>query len=357
MTQLARADSAAALASVEQALDLLQKELDRLVDRISRTERSVALSEFQRFEQDQARNRSAADSLGEVSARLGDSGVALQKDLIRAGGSMRAAERELARTAAKPAAVDQLQALKHLVKSRDELARDVESLLVELRTELQHRILAELTEMHEIQQAIREMTQAQAPRVRQRSRTALLLVVGLSQKEADLADRTEQLRTLTEETQFGIALPTSLGVLAREMRTIQEWLKEGDASARTVALEKRVEDDLLGLLEAMRRLPPTTPLPPGSPLPSDLRARQRELNRLIAELKMIRLLQSRLNDDTSEVDHGRIEVPPLTPELRREIAALKASQAEIRDSLTKVGDRFNLSDDSRVTPTPEVIDR
>ncbi len=125
--------------------------------------------------------------------------------------------------------------------------------------------------MHEIQQSIRETTEAQAPRVAQRSRTALLLVVGLSQKEAELGDRTEQLAALTEETEFGIALPTSLKVLSREMRKVQEWLKEGDASARTVKLEKRVEDDLLGLLEAMRRLPPTTPPPPGTPLPSDPR--------------------------------------------------------------------------------------
>src|SRR5262249_38659812 len=150
-----------------------------------------------------------------------------------------------------PAAEDQLAALKHLAKSRDALACDVEKLLVELRSELQARILAELTEMHETQVAIRETTQAQAPRVAQRSRTALILVVGLSQKEAELGDRTEQLQALTVETEFGIALPTSLRVIARQMRKVQEWLKEGDASPRTVALEKRVEEDLLGLLEAM----------------------------------------------------------------------------------------------------------
>ncbi len=264
-TYLGTTDSRAAVAAEEQALDSLQKELDRLGDRIGKTEQAVALAEFQRFEQDQARNRTAADSLGVTSARLGDSGVALQKDLIRAGGAMRAAELELEKTAAKPAAVDQLEALKHLAKSRDELARAVETLLVELRTELQSRIFAELTEMHEIQATIRETTEAQAPRVAQRSRTALILVVGLSQKEAELADRTDHLRALTEETEFGIALPTALRVVAREMSKAQEWLKEGDAGARTVTLEKRIEEDLLALLEAMRRLPPTTPPPPGAP--------------------------------------------------------------------------------------------
>jgi hypothetical protein len=73
---------------------------------------------------------------------------------------------------------------------------------------------------------------------------------------------------------------------------------------------------------------------PGTPLPSDPRARERELNRPIAELKMIRLLQTRLDDDTIEVDGSRPKKSDLTPELRREIESLKGSQEEIRNSLT-----------------------
>ena len=172
-------------------------------------------------------------------------------------------------TAAKPAAVDQLEALKHLVKAREELAKAIEGLLTELRSELQARILAELNEMHEIQKDIRESTESQAPRLAQQSRTALIVVVGLSQKEAELAERTQHLTALTEETEFGIALPTALRVIGREMSKIQEWLKDGDASVRTVTQEKRVEQDLLALMEAMRRLPPTTPPPPGAPLPTE----------------------------------------------------------------------------------------
>jgi hypothetical protein len=279
----------------------------------------------------------ASDALAETAARLGDSGVALQKDLIRAGSSMRAAEENLARTSAQPASEAQVEALKDLLKSHEALARAVESLLVELRSELQSRIISELAEMHEIQADLRETTQAQAPRVAQRSRTALVLVIGLARKESELGDRTAQLQALAEETEFGIALPTALRVLEREMRTVQGWLAESDASPRTVKLEKRIEEDLLALLEAMRRLPPTSPPPPGAPLPSDLRARERELNRLIAELKMIRLLQSRLNDDTIEADNSRPKKDILPPALRREIEALKASQEEIRDSLRRVG--------------------
>lgn len=342
-----------ASAAEGKALELFQMELDRLTARIASIEKETAPPEFQRFEKDQLKNRNASDSLSDASARLGDAGVSLQKDLIRASASMQSAEGDLARTAAKPASDDQLEALKHLSKSRDDLARAVESLLVELRTELQTRIIGELTEMQEMQKDIRESTEAQAPRVAQKSRTALLLLAGLSQREGELAGRSEHLAALTEETEFGIALPTALHVLGKEMTRIQEWLKDGDASPHTVTLEKRVEQDLLSLLEALRRLPPTTPPAPGTPLPTDPRARERELNRLIAELKMIRLLQTRLDDDTIEVDGSRPTRPGLTPELRRQIEALTASQEVIRNSLAKIASRAEVGNDTGIPGDPE----
>ena len=339
LARLGGDDLTAAVAAEERADSVLTEELGRLDARIAEADRDVAQAEFRRHEADQLKNRRATDALSANSGRLGDAGVALQKDLIRAAGSMQSAEKNLNRTAADPAAVDQTAAVDALTKSRDELAQAAERLLVELRTELQRRIIAELTEMHETQAAIRETTEAQAPRLAQKSRTAAITVAGLSQKEGGLADRAERLLGLVEETEFGIALPTTLRVLSREMRTIEGWLKEGNASPATIAMEKRVEDDLLGLLQAIRRLPPTTPPPPGSPLPSDLRERERELNRLIAELKMIRLLQSRLNDDTIVVDKTRPATPTLPPALRREVEALEASQDEIRDSLSKIAER------------------
>jgi hypothetical protein len=341
---LAKPDSDAATASGRKALDSLREELARADARLAESEKAASSGEFRRHEADQAKVRLAAATLGEMSGRLGDAGVALQKDLIRATASMQGAEGHLAKSAADPAATEEEHALEALAKSRDDLARSVEKLLVELRTELQSKIIAELTEMHESQASVRETTEAQAPRVAQKSRTALIQLGGLSKKETELADRTEHLLGLVEETEYGIALPTALRVLSREMKAIAGRLKDGDAGQRTVALEKRVEEDLIGLLAAIRRLPPTTPPPPGTPLPDDLRERERELNRLVSELKTIRLLQSRLNDDTTRVDGSREGEAALTPALRREVELLESTQDEIRDSLARVAERVDTPD-------------
>jgi hypothetical protein len=334
-------DLGAAIASEEKAEAVLRDELKGLDARSTAAERDVAFSEFGKHQSGQLKTRKASEALSAASARLGDAGVALQKDLIRAGSSMQDAEKNLGRTAPDPAASDQSQALDILTKAGEDLAKAAEKLLVQLRTELHTKLITELTEMHEAQAYIRETTEAQAPRLAKKSRPAAIAMAGLAQKEGELAGRTEHLLALVEETEFGIALPTALRVFSREMRDVEGWLKDADASPRTIAMEKRIEDDLLGLLQAVRRLPPTTPPPTGSPLPSDLLERERELNRLIAELKTIRLLQVRLNDDTTGVDKSRTAAAStLPPALRREIEALEASQEDLRDSLSKISERM-----------------
>jgi hypothetical protein len=335
----------AAVTAEDKALGLLRAELARLDEQVAQTEQTIAEAQFRRRAGDQARNRGTTETLDATCARLGDVGVALRKDLIRASASMRSAEQGLTKSAAGPAADDQSAALDVLAKAREEFSRSIERLLVELRVELQSRLIADLTEMHELQSSIRETTQGQAPRVLQKSRTALVMVAGMSKNQAELGERTEHFLALVEETEFGIALPTTLRILGREMRSIEGWLKAGDVAARTVALETRLEEDLLTLSQVIRRLPPTTPPSPGTPLSFDPRERERELNRLIAELKMVRMIQSRLNDDTVAVDKTRVAASATsTPAIRREVETLELTQDEIRDSLAKIAERL---------PTPE----
>ena len=341
MAALEGADASAAAAAEDQALGLVRQELSRLDDQVAKAEKSIGEAEFRRRTGDQAKNRGAAEGLESTSARLGDVGVALRKDLIRASASMRSAEQGLGKTDAAPTAELQSAALDVLAKAREEFSRAIERLLVELRAELQTRLITELTEMHELQSAIRETTQAQAPKIAQKSRTALMMVTGLAKNQGEIGERTEHLLALVEETEYGIALPTTLRILSREMRSIEGWLKAGDVAARTVTLETRVEEDVLALVQSiLRRLSPATPPEPGAPLSTEARARDREINRLIAELKMVRMIQARLIDDTVNVDKARSGTAEPAPVLRRDVETLEATQEEIRDALAKISERL-----------------
>ncbi len=56
---------------------------------------------------------------------------------------------------------------------------------------------------------------------------------------------------------------------------------------------------------------------------------------------MIRLLQTRLNDDTVGVDKTRPGAAPALPaDLRSEVEALESTQEEIRESLSKIAERI-----------------
>ena len=167
------------------------------------------------------------------------------------------------------------------------------------------RLIADVTEMHEIQAGVRETSQAQAPRIVQKSRSALIMVAGLSKNEAEISERTEHLLGLVDETEYGIALPTTLRILSREMRSIEAWLKEGTSPRGRSASRPALKKTCLASRRRSAGFPHDSA--PARHAPSaDVRERERELNRLIAELKMVRMIQARLNDDTV----GRRQDPP-----------------------------------------------
>ena len=77
-------DVEAAVAAEDKALDLLRQELTRLDEQVKESERTIGEAEFRRRAGDQAKNRGSTENLEATSSRLGDVGVALRKDLIHA---------------------------------------------------------------------------------------------------------------------------------------------------------------------------------------------------------------------------------------------------------------------------------
>lgn len=299
---LAKHEAAPAVPHQKQALAVLEKERDETAEAIGRAEAELAEANFAAMKRDQSQNRQLNEGITQLVRDLGEAGAGALGELLRADGSMSSAEGRLGNQQAEPASEDQQQALDSLKYAKEQLEAEAEKLLNQLRAEVKRRVMEGLTLMLEKQTAVREATETVGPKAAKGSRQAINAVVGLGKSEGRIMEIANELITLVEETEFGIALPAALIMVRDEMADVQASLADGDGSEQVVNDQRQIEADLHDLLDAMKQLPSSAS--PGKAQRGQA-DRRRELNRLIAELKMIRLLQLRTNRQTADVDQSR----------------------------------------------------
>jgi hypothetical protein len=333
---LEKHEPAAALSPQKDALAALEKELDATAEELQRKETELAEANFDAMRRDQAQNRDLNEGITQLTRDLGEAGAGALGELLRASGSMQNAEGQLSNQQAGDASGEQKQALDSLKYAKEQLEEEAEKLLEQLRAEVKRRVLEGLTMMLERQVAIRESTEILGPKAAKGSRQAMNQLVGLGKSEGRNVEMANELITLVEETEFGIALPAAMIMVRDAMADVEQRLADGDGSDEVIADERRIESDLETLLDAMKKMPASKP--------SNRKAqkgqgdRQRELNRIIAELKMIRLLQVRTNERTVEVDgvRGEAEDPP-TP-VRQQVEAVADQQDYVRGATERLAE-------------------
>ena len=177
--------------------------------------------------------------------------------------------------------------------------------------------------MLEKQIAVREATVILSPKVAKRSRQAITALVAQGEQEQAIIQIADDLIGLVEETEFGIALPAAMTVVRDEMVAVRDKLADGDAGEQVVAAEQQIEEDLQSLMDAMKQMP-SQKSNPKDQKPQSPQEQARELNRLVAELKLIRLLQVRINKDTTGVDTKRPEeLDALSTSIKQQIGDLQ----------------------------------
>jgi hypothetical protein len=319
---------------MKQALDSLQAALAATQKEQRDLQAVLDAQKFAAMAKDQSGNRQSTESIAEMVRGLGETGASALGELTKADGSMSDAERDLAARQPSPAGDEQRQALAALKSAREQLAAEAEKLQEQLRAEVKKRVLDGLVLMLEQQVMVRESTVLLGPRVAQGSRQAQASVVGLARSEGKIMALADELISLVEETEFGIALPAAMRVVRDEMEVVQTSLAKGDADARIVADERQVEADLQALMEAMKQMPAAgrgKPGKKGSP-----QERERELNRLIAELKLIRLLEQRVHKETVSTDQQRGEAAALPAGIRKLVEELGGRQEDVRDVMDRL---------------------
>jgi hypothetical protein len=324
-----------ALPHQKEALEALKKSAEELKEKEKKLEAELTEEKFSAMKKDQADNRKTTDGISENAVQLGDAGASARSELIRASGSMSNAEASFGSSDAGSAGISQGEALASLKYAREQLAAEAEKLLNRLRAEIKKRTIEGLVQMLEGQVVVRQSTERLGPKVKDGARTVLTSVVGLAGAEGKLILIGEGLTALVEETEFGIALPAALRSVTDEMADVKERLAAADASEEVVAAEKQIEEDLAALLEAMKQLPSQGD--PGKGQRGGQSDRERQLNRLIAELKMVRMLQVRVNRDTKDVDKNRpAELKDLSAKIMRRIESLQDRQEDVHDVTERI---------------------
>jgi hypothetical protein len=318
-------DALESLKKLAAALEAKQKEL---TDALSQ-------DKFNGMRRQQEQNRGATDKISDMVKELGDSGAGAAGELARAGTSMSSAEGRLGNRQPEPAGQDQGDALNSLKYAREQLEEEEQQLLNKIRGEVKKRVMEGITEMIERQASVRESTEKLSPRLKEASRSVLNAVVGLSKSEEQIMQIGEGLIGLVEETEFGIALPAALRSVVDEMDDVKRKLAGGEASPPVVDAERQIEADLKELLNCLKQLPTTGK--PSDEKSQNAQSREREINRLLAELKMIRMLQVRVNRDTKQADEKRAaELERLTAETRQKIEAIHDRQQDVHDVTEKL---------------------
>jgi hypothetical protein len=245
---------------------------------------------------------------------------------------MREAERKLAEAKQKDAAADQEQAREELEKAKAEL----EQILRQMREEEIERTLALLEgrfrQMLEAELKIHEATKRldKIPAT-ERSRDVDIQASKLSFEQGKLAVDADRALLLLREEGSSVAFPETVEMMRDDMQQVSNRLSLTQVDQLTQGIEEEIiqtlEELIAALQKAQQDLKEMPPPPPGQQQPMD--PSERPLVDQLAELRMIKSLQLRVNTRTQR--YAR-----LLEDINDPVG--RANDAELRQSLFKLSD-------------------
>lgn len=293
----------------------------------------VKPAQWNQAKQDEAANHQRTDTVAKTVKDLG-SLEAAEKPLAAAGTSMSSAEKSLGESKPGEAQTQQSDATKKLEEARAELEKERQRVLQELERQVKRVVIENLQEMLDRQTAVRQANETLADRLA-REREAVVRLQQLAPAEQRIAAICQQTLDLVTETEFSVALPPALDDLQRRMLYVMGDLTGGRGDQTVIASELSIERDLKDLLETFKQLPAS------GQSNSQCKSCKSNKNKLLAELKVIRMLQSRVNDTTVEADKRRAKaVEDLPPELREKIGKIRNSEESVRDAMDRLHHQY-----------------
>jgi hypothetical protein len=296
----------------------------------------VKPQDLDRAKQNQVANRGRAGQVSQVVKSLGNLDSALQS-LTSSTQSMSQAEGSLGGGQPGDAEGQQADAVKKLAAARADLEKERQRVVQELEQQVRKVVIENLQEMLDRQTGIRKATEALLPKVA-RQRESRIQLQQLAPAEQRVAAICQQTLELVIETEFSVALPPALETLQRNMLLVSGDLAGGRGDQRVIDTEIAIEQDLKDLLETFKEMPNSAGQCEG-----ECNGCKGNLNKLLAELKVVRMMQSRVNKGTVDANgeaRQAAAVAELPPELREKIGKLRDGEQSTRDAMDRLHERF-----------------
>jgi hypothetical protein len=291
------------------------------------------------LKRDQEQNRKATDNIAQAVQNLGGSAKEAGAKLGSASGSMSKAEGALGSGKPSDAQTQQKDAVASMEEARKKLNEERDKVLAEVEKHVRRQIVMNLTEILERQKSVRAGTELSIEHLSdsQGKRDTQLKIRQLGATETSIVRIADQTVDLIEQTQFSLALPPAIRRVQQQMAVIAATLDDARADAQLVQSESQVERDLQDLLDTFKDLAAEKVVPGNCNCKGDH-------NKLEAEMKVVRMMQMRINDATRNTDGERGGAPVVAadlpanvnPMLRDKILAVRDGQTDVKGVLDKI---------------------
>ena len=216
------------------------------------------------------------------------------------------------------------------------MAAAEEELKKELEGLVRRQVMEHLANMIAMQKQVRETTEKLQPRIAEGSAPAVASLKRLSDSEEQIVTLANDCIDLCELTEFSVAFPTALGDIVGKMELVRDQLGDGLGNDEVVLQELEIEADLEGLLSALKQA--SKPNPEGES--GECQGCKGNLNKLLAELKMVRQMEVSLQSQTQRID-DLVVAQKITEDQRTQRCELLLSrQEQVLEATTKIADTY-----------------
>ena len=293
---------------------------------------------FENLQPGEQRNQRTGEDLEQLIKRLGPSCASAAGAVGGACQCMGNAAAKLGELQGKPASKEQQEALQKLNEADKTLADAEEQLKKEIEALVRQQVMEHLQAMITMQRDVRETTEKLAPRVADGTAQSVVAVRKLAESEEDILAVAQVCLDLCELTEFSVVFPSALGDVMGKMVQVRDQLTAGRADDETILLEREIEEDLQSLLAALQQASKKSLDPQVSN--GQCMGCKGNLNKLLAELKMLRHMEQSVHKQTNRLD-AKLAREEISIDQRIEQAQpLSARQEDVRGALEKIQKEF-----------------